>query len=44
MRVRHELASRFHVILNGSEAGARDRTMVRSFDGVDGNAHAACSV
>ena len=32
------------VILNGGEAGARDRTLLRSFDGVDGNDHSACSV
>jgi hypothetical protein len=32
------------VILNGGEAGVRDRTRAGSFDVVDGNAHAACSV
>ena len=32
------------VILNGGEAGVRDRTRVESFDVVDGNAHTACSV
>ena len=32
------------VILNGGEASVRDRMRVGSFDVVDGNAHAACSV
>src|ERR1700756_2068356 len=38
------LLSLQHVILNGGEAGARDRTTAGSFDVADGNAHAACSV
>jgi hypothetical protein len=32
------------VILNGGEASVRDRMRVGSFDVVDGNADAACSV
>ena len=33
-----------HVILNGGEAGVRDRTNDRSFDVVDGDVQDACSV
>ena len=36
----HPLA---YVIVNGGEAGVRDRTMAGSFDVVGGNADAACS-